>query len=112
MISTLPDLRTWARLLADGTLLSPETQSARLQTQLLLPGQPVRYGLAIADVAGFLGHNGGIAGYNTMMLHDPSIDATIVTVANLSGPAKGAADTIAMQVLQSFYPERFTPTPS
>ena len=108
MISNLADLRVWAKLLADGTLLSPKTQAARLQTQLLRPGQPVRYGLAIANVDGFLGHNGGILGYNTMMLHDPDIEATIVTAANFSGPGEGAADTIAMQVLQQFYPERST----
>jgi D-alanyl-D-alanine carboxypeptidase len=31
MISTLPDLRVWAHVLATGTLLSPETQRQRLQ---------------------------------------------------------------------------------
>ncbi len=107
MISDLYDLRTWSTLLAQGTLLSSETQTARLQTKPLHPGQPVRYGLAIADIGGFWGHNGGIAGYSTMMLHDPSIGATIVTASNLSGLTGGAADTIAMQVLQQFYPERF-----
>ncbi len=107
MISDLHDLRTWAKLLAEGRLLSSETQAARLQTQPLHPGQPVRYGLAIADIGGFWGHNGGIAGYSTMMLHDPTLDATIVTASNLSGLTGGAADTIALQVLKVFYPERF-----
>lgn len=112
MISTLSDLRTWAKLLADGALLSAKTQAARLQVQALHPGQPVQYGLGIANLAGFLGHNGSIAGYNSMMLRDPSIDATIVIAANLSWPGEGAADTIAMQVLQAFYPERFTAPPA
>ena len=108
MISSLHDLRSWSKLLAEGSLLSAETQAARLRTQPLNPGQPVQYGLAIADIGGFWGHNGGIAGYNTMMLHATDIDATIVTASNLSGPTDGAADTIALQVLKEFYPERLT----
>jgi D-alanyl-D-alanine carboxypeptidase len=107
MISTLPELQIWAKALTTGTLLSGVVQEERLRTRPLHPDQPVRYGLGIADLYGFLGHNGGIAGYSSMMLHDPSIDATVVAVANLSGISGGAADPIALQLLQHFYPERF-----
>jgi D-alanyl-D-alanine carboxypeptidase len=107
MISTLQDLQIWAKALATGALLSGVMQEERLRTRPLHPDQPVRYGLGIADIYGFLGHNGGIAGYSSMMLHDPSIDATVVAVANLSGISGGAADPIALQLLQHFFPERF-----
>ncbi|HET9661324.1 MAG TPA: serine hydrolase domain-containing protein [Thermomicrobiales bacterium] len=110
MISTVQDLYVWARALASGSLLSGAMQEKRLQTRPLTPDQSVRYGLGIANISGFLGHNGGIAGYSLMMLHDPSVDATVITAANLSGLHGGAADPIALQIIQRFFPERFPKT--
>jgi D-alanyl-D-alanine carboxypeptidase len=107
MVSTLQDLTVWAKALATGSLLSGAMQEKRLQTRPLHPDQPVRYGLGIADLYGFLGHNGGIAGYSSMMLHDPTNDATVIAVTNLSGIHGGAADPIAVQIIQQFFPERF-----
>lgn len=107
MVSTLQDLYVWSRALAGGSLLSGAMQAERLRMRPLHPDQPVRYGLGIADIYGFLGHNGGIAGYSTMMLHDPAIDATVIAAANLSGIDGGAADPIALQIVKRFFPERF-----
>ena len=107
MISNLHDLQIWSKALATGALLSGVVQEERLRTRPLHPDQPVRYGLGIADLYGFLGHNGGIAGYSSMMLHDPTIDATVIAVTNLSGISGGAADPIALQILQHFFPDRF-----
>lgn len=106
MVSDLADLRLWARVLANGDLLSPEMQSARLQMRPLHPSQPIFYGLAIGRFFGFLGHNGGIAGYSSMMLHDPAVDTTIVALTNLSGLTGGAADTIAVKLIGHFFPDR------
>ena len=64
------------------------------------------YGLAIGRFFGFLGHNGGIAGYSSMMLHDPAVDTTIVALTNLSGLTGGAADTIAVKLIGHFFPDR------
>jgi len=107
MVSTLQDLSVWSKALATGSLLSRAMQEVRLRTRPLHPDQPVRYGLGIADLYGFLGHNGGIAGYSSMMLHDPAIDATVIAATNLSGIHGGAADPIALQLIQRFFPERF-----
>jgi D-alanyl-D-alanine carboxypeptidase len=107
MVSTLRDLSVWSKALAGGSLLSSAMQQQRLQTRLLHPDQPVRYGLGIAELYGFLGHNGGIAGYSLMMLHDPTIDATVIVAANLSGIHGGAADPIALNIIRHFFPERF-----
>lgn len=106
MVSDLADLRTWARLLANGDLLSPATQAARLTFRPLHPTQPIFYGLAIGRFFGFLGHNGGIAGYSSMMLHDPSVDATIIAAANLSGLTGGVGDTIVAKIIARFFPDR------
>ena len=106
MISNLNDLSVWVELLATGTLLSPETQAARLQVIPLSEGSPVRYGLGIMELFGFYGHNGGIAGYSTIMLHDPMDGSTIVAATNLADEHGGGADTIALGLIQLLLPER------
>ena len=67
MISTLPDLRRWAKGLATGALLKASTQTERLKPidTKLSPALDVGYGLGVFEVQGFVGHNGAIYGYNT-----------------------------------------------
>ncbi|XUL89298.1 serine hydrolase domain-containing protein [Streptomyces galilaeus] len=81
MISDLHDLRSWARTVATGTLLSPETQRQRLR--LLPTGFPgLSYGLGIFESGGWIGHNGSIPGYETVTVHLPSQKATLVVILN------------------------------
>lgn len=108
VISTLADLRTWSVALAEGTLLTPETQQARLQTRPF-QGTPVAvgYGLGVLTFNGLIGHNGGIAGYSSWMLHDPDTSATLVIVVNRSGETGGTANPILNGILGLLFPERF-----
>ncbi|MEU9736908.1 serine hydrolase domain-containing protein [Streptomyces sp. NPDC048002] len=81
MISDLPDLRRWARIVATGTLLSPRTQAERLKT--LPTGIPgTSYGLGIFDTNGWIGHNGSIPGYETVTVYLPAEKATLVVMIN------------------------------
>ena len=57
MISNVNDLSVWVELLATGTLLSPETQAARMQVIPMAEGSPVQYGLGIMELFGFYRHN-------------------------------------------------------
>ncbi|MER5862945.1 serine hydrolase domain-containing protein [Kitasatospora sp. NPDC002040] len=84
-VSTVDDLRRWAPALATGALLSPELQRERLTFVPTSdqPGAP-RYGLGIAEILGFLGHDGQIPGYNSFALYDPARCATIVVLVNLN----------------------------
>lgn len=109
MISTLHDLRIWGRALAEGTLLSPETQAERLQvTQVTArSGFSLGYGLGIMDVNGFYGHNGAIFGYSTWVLHSPQLGATLVVLANRGETQTEFAGTIALDLLHHFFPEQF-----
>jgi len=62
MVSTASDMRKWATILADGTLLSAKMREARLPVQ----GEPSgQYGLGIVDInyENNLGHNGA---YNVL----------------------------------------------
>ncbi|MFD9117882.1 serine hydrolase domain-containing protein [Streptomyces bottropensis] len=81
MISDLHDLRRWARIVATGTLLSPQTQRERLR--MLPTGFPgTNYGLGIFETGGWIGHNGSIPGYQTVTVHLPTRKATLVLLLN------------------------------
>jgi D-alanyl-D-alanine carboxypeptidase len=81
MISDLQDLRRWARIVATGTLLSPQTQRERLT--MLPTGFPgTNYGLGILETGGWIGHNGSIPGYESVTVHLPSQRATLVILIN------------------------------
>ncbi|GGZ37658.1 hypothetical protein GCM10010387_34800 [Streptomyces inusitatus] len=81
MISDLPDLRSWAKTVATGTLLTPETQAERLKTgPTAIPG--TGYGLGIFNVQGWIGHNGSLPGYECLVIHLPEPGATLVVLLN------------------------------
>ncbi|MEU2286989.1 serine hydrolase domain-containing protein [Streptomyces sp. NPDC013178] len=87
MISTLDDLRVWARTVATGklpdgdTLISPAVQKQRLTTPpTTIPG--AGYGLGIFNVQGWIGHNGSLPGYESLTVYLPSAQTTLVVVLN------------------------------
>lgn len=82
MVSDLEDLRSWAKTLATGTLLTPATQAERLKTQPIgiIPG--AGYGLGIFNVQGWIGHNGSLPGYETLTVYLPEEQATMVILLN------------------------------
>ncbi|MET8752312.1 serine hydrolase domain-containing protein [Streptomyces sp. NPDC004667] len=81
MISDLQDLRSWAKTVATGTLLTPATQAERLKTRPIgIPG--AGYGLGIFDVQGWIGHNGSIPGYESLTVYLPQEKATMVVLMN------------------------------
>ncbi|WP_426367554.1 serine hydrolase domain-containing protein [Streptomyces sp. E-08] len=88
MISDLHDLRHWAKTLATGELLSPETQAQRMKT--IPTGVPgLSYGLGIFDANGWIGHNGSIPGYETVTVYLPERDATLVIMINTDITSQG-----------------------
>ncbi|MGW4509485.1 serine hydrolase domain-containing protein [Streptomyces sp. NPDC004436] len=81
MTSDVQDLRRWAPILAEGTLLTPATQAERLKTTSMnIPGDG--YGLGIFDVQGWLGHNGSIPGYESLTVYLPQTRTTMVILLN------------------------------
>lgn len=108
MISTLEDLRVWAKVLATGTELSPETQRERLTFKPFTTGnEGASYGLGILNYSGFLGHYGMIFGYTTAISYLPEADATFVISANQSTNFSMAATEIFLELARYLYPERF-----
>ncbi|MET7568869.1 serine hydrolase domain-containing protein [Streptomyces sp. NPDC005492] len=81
MISNLHDLHRWAKIVATGELLSPQTQAQRLKTiPTGIPG--LSYGLGIFETGGWIGHNGSIPGYETVTVYLPAEKATLVVMIN------------------------------
>jgi D-alanyl-D-alanine carboxypeptidase len=84
-ISTLHDLRIWAKALATGKLLNEDMQKERLTWSPI--EQNASYGLAIFDVSGFLGHNGSLPGFQSFMGYRPDKGATVIVLTNLDQSA-------------------------
>jgi D-alanyl-D-alanine carboxypeptidase len=108
VLSTLGDLRRWAKVLATGRLLSRSLQAQRLQTvPFPNPGSPVdiSYGLGIFKLDNLLGHNGAIIGYSTAMFYLPSKRATIVVWGNNSTNSTTPTTTIAFELAEILFPK-------
>ena len=81
MVSTLGDLRRWARAVATGKLLSPATQKQRLRF-IATGTEGYGYGLGLMNINGWIGHSGLIPGYQSLTSYLPSQQATIVVLIN------------------------------
>jgi D-alanyl-D-alanine carboxypeptidase len=106
--STVGDLRAWLHTLIDGSLLSEDLQKERMTfPPAEKPGQ-LRYGLGIANMDGWIGHDGSILGYQGYMGHDPESGTSLVVLANIkpgpdnSNPANEIA--YAMQRVLGYVP--------
>jgi D-alanyl-D-alanine carboxypeptidase len=121
MISCLRDLKTWARALARGELLTPATQAQRLIRVAPSPipgpfqGPYLRYGLGIEQLGNFaldeqnvfLGHEGDIICYNCSINYLPSQDTTFIVLINRNPQIPFPSDnatTLFMALARILYP--------
>ena len=106
MISTLDDLKVWARALATGALLKPETHAEQMKFGTIVAAPlHVGYGLGIGNFGGLIGHNGAIFGYSTAMFYVPGADATIVIEGNQASNFSNAATEIAYALARRLMPD-------
>jgi D-alanyl-D-alanine carboxypeptidase len=97
IVSTTADLTTWAKTLGTGALLRPQTQASRLaDPSAAAPG--AGYSFAIFDTHGWIGHNGDIPGFTTVLVYLPERDATLAVSVNSDVPEDHAAGQIAKAV--------------
>jgi len=109
MISTLEDLRVWAKALATGELLSDEMHREQL-SWVNMPGLENvdgKYGLGIMSLDGFQGHNGAIFGFNSTVMYFPEADATIVAITNKSNNSSQESMLIFVGLAKMIFPEQF-----
>ena len=109
MISTLADLQTWGTELVEGSLLTPETQARRLEIRRF-DGQQINfgYGLGITGLNEFLGHDGAIFGYSSVVFTRPQTETQIAFIANESTNSTTPTLTVALGVIQALYPDQLS----
>jgi D-alanyl-D-alanine carboxypeptidase len=90
-VSTIGDLLRWATALGTGSLLDARMQRERLSWIPISsePGAP-KYGLAIAEFDGAIGHNGRLPGYTSFAVYDPRTKTSYAVITNLSGSPDGS----------------------
>jgi D-alanyl-D-alanine carboxypeptidase len=108
MISTLDDMRIWAPALATGKLLTPQMQEQRLQT-VGSPGMPPQdgYGLGIFNLGGWIGHNGSLPGYQTVVVYLPQKQTSLVILINTDIEYQGGepSTTLATAITKELTPD-------
>jgi D-alanyl-D-alanine carboxypeptidase len=105
MISTLDDMQIWARALATGALLTPETQRQRLDASVPMnPQKSAFYGLGLFNAGGWIGHSGSIFGYQTVAVYLPQAQTTLVFVINTDAPHQ-ASTTLANAITNVISPD-------
>ncbi|MFI5702167.1 serine hydrolase, partial [Streptomyces xanthochromogenes] len=76
------------------------------------PERPNGVLLGVADVDGFIGHDGQIPGYNSFVGYDPERRATVVVLVNLNQSPDGTApaDQLTKFLIAKLFPAT-RPTP-
>lgn len=110
--SNIDDMAKYSRAVGAGTLLGSgtdiETEHLNFVSSSSANFNLTRsYGFHLMKIGEFVGHNGSVPGYNSVILHNNKLDLTIVVVANTQrvvyeskevGPADIVAEYIVSQV--------------
>lgn len=93
IVSTLGDLRVYARAVGDGSLIGRAAQRERLQPNPASVAAGREYDFAIGRDHGWITHSGEVPGYNTQFGYLPKRKATVVVLTNtdMENPGDGAA---------------------
>jgi len=75
MVSTIPDMKIWAKAVANGTLLSDKMKAERFN---FLDG----YGFCVMKAGDWIGHPGTIRGYNSHVFYNPVRHITLIILVN------------------------------
>lgn len=102
MISTAEDLLVFLGSIFDGTLMGTQYRDAMLDTKPT-GADDVRYGFAIVEARGMIGHSGYIYGYNSAMYRFGEYDIVVVTSCLGVGIAEGIYQKL-MNVLSNLEP--------
>lgn len=89
MVSTVEDLKVWAKALATGELLSESMHAEQVGKKTEMSGDPPvksRYGMGMAQIDEWVGSNGAVAGYQCNMFYYPEKDTTVITFFNKLNP--------------------------
>ncbi len=80
LISNFADLKIWAKEISERKLLSANSKDERTRTGV--PGSD--YGFGVEMIANYLGHSGGIPGWNSMVFYNGDKKLTVIVHTNSS----------------------------
>lgn len=103
MVSNLEDIKTWVEALVDGTFLSSDLQKQRFTSAYSMNQN--MYGLGMFTMGGNMwGHNGGLPGYTSIMMHHRTRKITMVLFFNWQHP-NIKPDGLYKRLLHVVHPE-------
>ena len=107
MVSTLADLRPYAKALCEGDLLEAKTQKERLRSYPMEGDPPfVRYEQGLVFLGEWCGHNGTIFGFSSEMFYLPQEEVVIlVDVNRLDLDDQSKSTNIFLGVSKILFPE-------
>ncbi|MFI5829235.1 serine hydrolase domain-containing protein [Streptomyces sp. NPDC051578] len=108
VVSTVSDMTRLAPELATGAGLKPATAKERQEwTSMSNPGSdvPLEYGLGLMRIGDWIGHDGAIFGYSTMVFYLPSRKSSVVVMANASNAESVTALDLWGKVVTQLYPD-------
>jgi len=105
MVSNVHDLKIYIEAMVGGGLLSDSIQQLRLSSLNYMHGDSA-YGIGLFAVHTFMGHNGGIEGYTSVMMHSLEKDATIIILYNCKLSAH-RPDDLFLEIIETLYPGEF-----
>jgi D-alanyl-D-alanine carboxypeptidase len=113
MVSTLGDLKVYAKAVGSGSLIGQAAQRERLQPNPASVVGGREYDFAIGRDHGWLTHTGEVPGYNTQFAYLPKMKATVVVLTNtdIENPGDGSAPapTVLSALAQVIAPRNIPP---
>jgi D-alanyl-D-alanine carboxypeptidase len=98
MISTLGDLKVWAKALATGEVVSKKMHVEQVKFN---PPNTASYGLGVMGGGKIIGHSGEVPGYNSSMYYLPGTKGTsIVLINRYPSTVEGVADIINGELIK------------
>lgn len=90
LMGDVSDLAAWGRALGSGSLLEKATQEERLAMLGPVDDDPAspfydRYGFAMGEIDGWIGHTGNGLGFQALTMHHPASGRTIAILLNGTG---------------------------
>lgn len=113
IVSTLGDLKVYARAIGTGSLIGKAAQRQRLQPNPASVAAGREYDFAIGRDHGWITHSGEVPGYNTQFGYLPKLRATVVVLTNtdMANPNGAApAPTLLSALAKTIAPQN-VPTP-
>jgi D-alanyl-D-alanine carboxypeptidase len=114
IVSTLGDMKVYAKAVGDGSLIGKAAQRERLQPNPASVAAGREYDFAIGRDHGWITHSGEVPGYNTQFGYLPKLRATVVVLTNTdienAGDGAAPAPTLLSALAKVIAPKNI-PTP-